>query len=341
MRRTAHPVVFFALVCVILFAGALRGSADPQSFEYTVRRGDTLGEIARRFEVTLEDLRSWNPEVEPTRMRPGQTIRIARPLRRVEHRIASGETLSAIASRYRVSIPAILRWNPRARRRVRAGAELLIYTEAPESVSESVGTPQRGHLESGVRLPPHPLYVIRDRGRSYGTVEAVVGIRDAFEAVRLAHEDTHPVRVHDISRERGGSLHGHHSHQSGRDADIAYFRLRAPREPTHFVRVHPDSLDVARQWTLVHHWLQSGEVEAIFMDHRLQQPLYEHAREQGVSRAQLSRWFQYPRPPSQRFGVIRHHPQHADHLHVRFACHVSDPRCRDHEWQHTRAQDEE
>jgi murein endopeptidase len=64
------------------------------------------------------------------------------------------------------------------------------------------------------------------------------------------------------------------------------------------------------------------------MDHALQAPLYEHARTAGVSQADLNRFFQYPRPPEERTGVIRHHPNHDDHFHVRFACHGSDPECR-------------
>jgi len=64
------------------------------------------------------------------------------------------------------------------------------------------------------------------------------------------------------------------------------------------------------------------------MDHRLQRVLYEYARSQGVSRRKLNRWFQYPRPPQQRQGVIRHVPRHADHFHVRFVCPETDERCR-------------
>ena len=64
------------------------------------------------------------------------------------------------------------------------------------------------------------------------------------------------------------------------------------------------------------------------MDHRLAAALYDYARSQGVSRSDLSRWFQYPRRIDQRYGLIRHEPHHADHFHVRFTCHDTDPECR-------------
>jgi LysM repeat protein len=42
---------------------------------YIVRRGDTLSEIARRFDVALDDLLRDNP-VQPENLRPGQTLTI-------------------------------------------------------------------------------------------------------------------------------------------------------------------------------------------------------------------------------------------------------------------------
>ncbi len=42
---------------------------------YTIRRGDTLASIARRFNVEEDDLQRWN-KVVPTRLQPGQTLTI-------------------------------------------------------------------------------------------------------------------------------------------------------------------------------------------------------------------------------------------------------------------------
>jgi len=43
---------------------------------YTVKSGDTLGHIAQRHKVKLNDLKSANPNVVPTRMRIGQQLKI-------------------------------------------------------------------------------------------------------------------------------------------------------------------------------------------------------------------------------------------------------------------------
>ena len=60
----------------------------------------------------------------------------------------------------------------------------------------------------------------------------------------------------------------------------------------------------APQWTLFEHWLTRDQVEFIFMDYDLQEPLYREARH-GVLRGLLRQWFQYPRAvfPSGAFGI--------------------------------------
>ncbi|MCA9543056.1 MAG: LysM peptidoglycan-binding domain-containing protein, partial [Myxococcales bacterium] len=84
-------------------------------------------------------------------------------------------------------------------------------------------------------------------------------------------------------------------------------------------RVTRRTIDAGRSFTLMQSWLERGEVEYIFVDYRLQQPLYEYARDVAkVPAAKLEAWFQYPRGRRARTGIIRHLRGHADHLHVRF-----------------------
>jgi LysM repeat protein len=301
---------------------------EPPGIEVRVASGDTLSHIAERFGVTVDDLVRWNPGLRPDRIRAGQTLTVMNGQRRVVHVVQRGDLLSHIATRYEVRVDDLLRWNARlSRDRVSVGREIVLFTRVPESRSRSVGHPNAGRLEDARQLRRHPGLLVRAPDRAWGTDETVRWIAEAFDVVRAADPHAPRVEVHDISHRRGGPMQGHHSHESGRDADISYYQT-ACRGVCSFRRIGPDQLDVARQWALLSHWLQSGRVEAIFMDHALQRVLYEHARASGVSRNDLSRWFQYPRSAEDRYGVIRHEPQHADHLHVRFVCHETDPDCR-------------
>ena len=310
-----------------------RGHGDeepaPDGFVYVVRSGDTLSDVAVRFGVTLEALLAANPGLDADRIRAGQELRIVNGLRRLVHTVQRGESLSVIAARYEVRIDELLRWNARLdRNRVAAGRELVIYTAVPESRSESIGAPRHGRHAHPRPLPTrHPAFFVRTPSRAYGTDETVRYVVEAFEAVRAADAEAPRVEVHDLSFRGGGPINGHHSHESGRDADIAYFQ-RECREVCRFRRIGPDQLDARRQWALFRQWIERGVVEAIFVDHALAGAIYEQAREEGVSRNDLSRWFQYPRSIDDRYGLIRHHPRHADHFHVRFVCHESDPECR-------------
>jgi murein endopeptidase len=173
----------------------------------------------------------------------------------------------------------------------------------------------------------NPAFVVRDPERAYGTDETVRWLLAAFEHVRSESPEIPRVEVHDISVREGGRLNGHHSHESGRDADVAYYQTDCGPLCVFRGPLAARELDVVHQWALFAYWLERGQADAIFVDHTLQQPLFERARTLGASRADLSRWFQYPRAVGERVGVIRHHPRHADHFHVRFVCDRSDPQC--------------
>lgn len=46
---------------------------------HTVQQGETLGRIARRYKVTVQEIRGVNPDIEAHRLRPGTTIAIPVP----------------------------------------------------------------------------------------------------------------------------------------------------------------------------------------------------------------------------------------------------------------------
>lgn len=296
---------------------------------YHVQRGDVLGVLAQRFGMSLATLVDQNPGLDPDRIHEGQALIISTGRRRLVHRIERGENLSRIAAQYEVSVDELLGWNPRlSRNRIRRGQPLVVYTPIPDSRSESIGTPSHGQLVDGVRLSPHPGYVIRDRARAYGTAETIRWVRDGFDAVTRRHPNAPRVRVHDISDENGGFLDGHRSHQSGRDVDISLYHQSCGPTGCPFRNPGMSGMDVAAQWTLLEHWLERDMLEAVFLDYALQSVLYRYAKKHGATKEELNRWFQYPKGRTHPAGVIRHYPKHSDHLHVRFVCHDTDESCK-------------
>lgn len=200
----------------------------------------------------------------------------------------------------------------------------LLGGTADDGPCRSVGRPHAGRLRGGVQVPRHRGYIIRDPRRSWATTSTVQWLTRAFdEAGGLGPR----ARVLDLSLRRGGPMRGHRSHQSGRDVDLTYYR-RSCQGPCELRATTAPSLDAVRQWRLLQGWLRRGEAEFIFIDYRLQAPLYRAALRAGASEAQLHRWFQYPRGKDFRGGIVRHVDHHDDHLHVRFRCAQRDEGCR-------------
>ncbi len=307
-------------------------ASHQDGIDYSIGSGDTLGGIASRFGTTIDALVALNPGLDPDHIRAGRHMVVGQG-RRVDYQVSVGDTLVSIADVYRVAVRDIVRWNQGLDAdHIRQGAHLTIYSRRPPSLSESIGLPYDGHLEHAVRLPQRPGYVLRDRDKAWGTRETVDLIEQGF--AHLREEDRHAptVEIHDLSDRRGGRLSGHHSHQSGRDADIAYFQKDCAHRLCTFRRVDPDDLDAARIWELIEPWLRGGQVDMIFMDYALQRPLYEYARSHGATSDELRHWFQYPSPESQPAGIIRNFPNHRDHMHVRFVCPPTDHQCIGRPW---------
>jgi membrane-bound lytic murein transglycosylase D len=120
-------------------ATSTRATSSAAARSHRVRNGETMGAIARRYGVSLAALQSANPAVNPRRMRVGQTLRVpgagsatttrtaaARPAAPQYHRVARGENLTVIASRYGVSVRQIQSWNGLRNTRIQAGQRLRV-----------------------------------------------------------------------------------------------------------------------------------------------------------------------------------------------------------------------
>ena len=103
---------------------------DEEPREYTVRRGDTLSQIALRFDVSLGFLRQLN-QLKSDLIRPGQKLRLrASRLEEAVHVVQEGETLSEIARRYRVSVSQLQRLNALVGDRILIGQKLRLKDAA-------------------------------------------------------------------------------------------------------------------------------------------------------------------------------------------------------------------
>lgn len=94
--------------------------------EYRVRSGDSLWSIARRFGVSVAELRAWNGMPANTVLRPGQTLTIRGGAGNDYYRVRAGDSLWSIASRFSVAIKDLKSWNDIGGSTIRPGQRLRI-----------------------------------------------------------------------------------------------------------------------------------------------------------------------------------------------------------------------
>jgi murein endopeptidase len=197
---------------------------------------------------------------------------------------------------------------------------------------QSLGAPWSGRLHDATELHPGTGYVIRRPWRAFGTAATVETIEHIVSDVADRYYDTHPIAIGDISAEHGGRISDHSSHQSGRDVDIGLIFTQKPAAyPESFVAGTADNLDLEATYVLVDEFARThdaGGVLMIFLDFKVQGLLYNWGLENGEDPEWLSKLFQFPHGRGENVGIVRHEPNHGDHIHVRFQCPPNDALCQ-------------
>lgn len=129
--KTIH-ICFFAVFLITmalftLFGGNVpqvqAGNTEPQSV-YTVKKGDTLGDIASQYKVSIKSLKKWN-KVHGDRIFVGQRLRI-NLIPSDFHIVKSGDTLSEIALQRNIPTSKLRKLNHIRGDRIYTGQKLKL-----------------------------------------------------------------------------------------------------------------------------------------------------------------------------------------------------------------------
>jgi murein endopeptidase len=197
---------------------------------------------------------------------------------------------------------------------------------------QSIGAPWAGRLQDATRLQLGEGTYLRRPSRAFGTATTVEHVHRAVRATLASFPKAHVLAIGDLSAKDGGWISEHHSHRSGRDIDLGLFYKQQPAAyPASFVGATEDNLDRPATWALLANLLESagqdGGVQVVFLDYEVQGLLYRWAAANGIKTRILDRIFQYPHGRGSAGGVVRHEPNHDDHLHVRYRCAKADTDC--------------
>lgn len=250
---------------------------------------------------------------------------------------------SAVSERTAHVQPPVVSPAPRHHRQPASGCE---GPEAPVYDSVASGRVNHGRLRGGTFVgESEALRHVDAHGcHFWGTTELTGAVERVAERI-AADRSGARLTIGELSKRRGGEIHGHASHENGLDVDLGFYWLDArgrPYEPAGFVDVRPDKtarvdgktlrFDVARNWEIVEGFLTDPEVDLaiVVVDIRIRRWLLDHARAIGVDPALRRRASIVLRIPNA--GA---HP-HRNHFHLRVFCPESDGACRDrsapYEW---------
>jgi penicillin-insensitive murein endopeptidase len=197
-----------------------------------------------------------------------------------------------------------------------------------DKMSLTIGHPNEGSQLRAKRLTrSRELHVRKSSGeRVYGYPSLVLMLhRSARDVAKAAAGSV--LLVGDLSTKDGGPLSGHHSHQSGRDADVGFYVTNIKDRPIaskEFVAFDGDGkakdgsgvrFDDRRNWLLVESWVKDRRagLAHVFVSDPLRARLLRFARE----RARHA-------PYAEKAAVLLQQPEngepHDDHFHVRISC---------------------
>ena len=213
----------------------------------------------------------------------------------------------------------------------------LVAWKTPGGAPRSVGTTSQGSLLNAMAIAPKgPHHEVIDRAKArqtrWGHPALVAALMDAADHVATAHPGS-VLALGNLSKWGGGDIHWSVSHNSGRDADVAFFVTRrstkAPLEMAPdlvefddqgLALAYPDlAFDVPRNWALAKALLMSphADVQFLFVSQPLKDKMLAHAQSLGEPEEVMERAQLAMRQPE---GALPHN----DHFHLRIRCPKAD-----------------
>lgn len=105
---------------------------------HVVKKGETLGRIAQKYSVTVQDIKSWNG-FRSDKIAPKQELEIYIVLevtlnnssskKLIEYRVKKGDTLYDIANKHNVTVDKIKAWNNFKKNKIKIGQIIRIFSQ--------------------------------------------------------------------------------------------------------------------------------------------------------------------------------------------------------------------
>lgn len=185
--------------------GGSTGGNTSSGDTHTVASGESLGIIARKYGVSVDDIVRWNNLSNPDRISVGQELKVKGSASTGgnsssggstrTHIVARGESLGVIAVRYDVSVDDIVRWNgilnPNS---ISVGQELVIKGGSTSSGGSDDSSDEETTTSGGYVVPSWIRKAKSYKGESEGGVRMVKDhpfIKELFQSLGTYDEWAH------------------------------------------------------------------------------------------------------------------------------------------------------
>ncbi|HKW89331.1 MAG TPA: LysM peptidoglycan-binding domain-containing protein [Candidatus Acidoferrales bacterium] len=158
--------------------------------------GDSIGDIARRFHVTLPSLKSVNDDLDPAQP-PADGTELVVPaapprLRLVHYRVRRSESLDSIAMKFSVSVSELKKWNHIRVERVPRGRTLRIYenvyASGPVATSVAAARPRASAISPAAVKTAAGSNPVEHRVRAGETLWSIArAYRTTVDAIKAAN----------------------------------------------------------------------------------------------------------------------------------------------------------
>lgn len=324
------------------------------ALDHEVIPGETLAEIAALYAVQPAWIERWNPKLVANQpLRPGMLLRVETDRLEAVRRerrcvtLTKSESWDALARRLGTDVMTLRGYNPRSPDILRAGEVVTTFVRkratdlpavelAPPEVDDLATSRGKPTLADPVDqdlapFPFSPYYELRCPRHAFASSHTITNLLAALTDLRGRYDGQ--IIVGDLSREEGGALGPHVSHQTGRDVDIwlpvlgGCYRATAGCDScgSLWCRPLPDEIDWAATWDLIVALRGTGAVQNVFLDRSLHPKLRAAARAAGVPGTEVDATI-HSEPGV--VALVTHSDYHTRHVHVRFRCGPRESGCR-------------
>ena len=122
--------------------------ANSETALYTVQKGDNLSTIARKFNITVADLKEWNG-LEDANIKLDSQLKVVKSVEVaavkneinrkdfINYTVVKGDNLGNIAKKYNVTVASLVEWNELKDNTVQVGKNILILSDQKQAISSS------------------------------------------------------------------------------------------------------------------------------------------------------------------------------------------------------------